>query len=69
MSKLLIAIGVALVIAGLLWPVLARLGLAWLGLDRLPGDIVIDRDGFRFYFPVVTSIVISVLITVLFWLR
>ncbi len=63
MQKLLIALGVALVLLGVLWPWLARLPLF-----HLPGDIVIERENFRFYFPITTSILISVLLTLLFWL-
>jgi len=61
--RILIVAGVVLIAAGLLWPLIARLGLG-----RLPGDIAIERDNFRFYFPVVTSLVISVVLTLLFWL-
>ena len=63
MSKTLIVAGLLLVVLGLAWPLLAKLGLG-----RLPGDIAIERDGFRLYFPVVTCIIISVVLTVLFWL-
>ena len=52
MSRWLIGIGLALVVVGLLWPWLGRLGLG-----RLPGDIVIERGNFRFYFPIVTCLV------------
>jgi len=61
--KLLIVGGLILVAAGVLWPWLARLGLG-----RLPGDIAIQRQNFSFYFPVVTCLVISVALTLLFWL-
>jgi hypothetical protein len=61
--RILIGAGILLLVAGLLWPLLARLGLG-----RLPGDIVVERQNFRFYFPVVTSIVISLVLTLLFWL-
>jgi hypothetical protein len=61
--RLLIVLGAALLAAGLAWPWLAR----W-GLGRLPGDIVIQRPNFFFYFPVVTCLVISVVLTLLFWL-
>ena len=54
MSRWLIVIGLALVVVGLLWPWLGRLGLG-----RLPGDIVIERGNFRFYFPIVTCLVVS----------
>jgi Protein of unknown function (DUF2905) len=62
-ARTLIILGLVLVFAGILWPWLARLGLG-----KLPGDIVIERDGFRFYFPITTSILISMLVTLLIWL-
>jgi hypothetical protein len=61
--RLLIVVGILLVVAGLLWPWLARLGLG-----RLPGDIAIQRQNFSFYFPVVTCLLISAVLTLLFWL-
>lgn len=61
--KLLIVLGLALLLAGLLWPWLTRLGLG-----RLPGDIAIERGHFRLYVPIVTSLVISLALTLLFWL-
>lgn len=63
MAKTLITIGAILIILGLLWPVLQKIGLG-----RLPGDIAIERDNFSFYFPLATSIIVSIAITVLFWL-
>jgi hypothetical protein len=63
MQRWLIAIGVLLVLLGVAWPYVAQIGLG-----RLPGDIVIERDHFRFYFPIVTSLLISVAATVIFWL-
>jgi len=62
MQKLLIAIGIAVLAAGLLWPVLARLGLG-----RLPGDIVVRREGFTFYAPIATSLILSLLLTLVLW--
>ena len=61
--RILIVVGIVLLVTGLLWPLIARLGLG-----RLPGDIVIERQNFRFYFPLVTSILVSVVLTALFWL-
>jgi hypothetical protein len=61
--RLLITVGVVLVAVGLLWPVAQKLGLG-----RLPGDIVVERQNFRFYFPLATSILVSVVVTLLFWL-
>jgi Protein of unknown function (DUF2905) len=63
MSRWLIIFGVVLIAAGLLWPVLQKLGLG-----RLPGDIVIERQNFRFYFPIVTSLIISLVLSLILWL-
>jgi hypothetical protein len=63
MSRILITIGIVLIVLGLIWPWLSKLGLF-----RLPGDIAIEKDNFRFYFPITTSIIISLVITLLFWL-
>jgi hypothetical protein len=62
MQRFLIILGIVLVALGLLWPFIQRLGLG-----RLPGDIVIDRPGFTLYLPIVTSIVISVVLTIILW--
>jgi hypothetical protein len=63
MRQWLIAIGVVLVAIGLLWPWLTRLGLG-----RLPGDIVVERGGFSFYFPIVTCLIVSVVLSFILWL-
>jgi len=63
MQRLLIVIGATLVVVGLAWPWISRLGLG-----RLPGDIHIRRDGFDFYFPLTTGIVISVVVSLVLWL-
>ncbi|EKD38389.1 MAG: hypothetical protein ACD_75C00752G0002 [uncultured bacterium] len=63
MAKKLIFIGCLLIVAGLLWPILEKLNLG-----RLPGDILIDRDDFRFYFPITTCLVVSIVLTILIWL-
>jgi len=62
MSQILITLGGALIVVGLLWPWLQKAGLG-----RLPGDIVVEKENFRFYFPLVTSIIISLLLSLLFW--
>jgi hypothetical protein len=62
-SKMLVAVGLVLVVLGLLWPWISKLGLG-----RLPGDIVIERENFRFYFPITTGILISLLLAILLWL-
>jgi hypothetical protein len=63
MSRFLIVLGVVILALGVLWPIIARLGLG-----RLPGDIVIQRGNFSFYFPLKTSILLSLLLSVAFWL-
>ncbi len=63
MSRALVCLGLLLVLAGLLWPWLSRLGLG-----RLPGDIVIERGNSRFHFPFTTSILLSLLLSFLLWL-
>ena len=63
MNRLLIVLGLALVGAGLLWPWLSRLGLG-----RLPGDIVIRGEHGGFYFPIVTCLIISAVLTVILWI-
>jgi hypothetical protein len=63
MARFLVILGLALVAAGLLWPYLTRLGIG-----HLPGDIVVTRGNFTFYFPVVTSIILSIVLSALLWL-
>ena len=60
MQRFLIVLGVLLLVIGLAWPWLSRLPIG-----RLPGDIVIARPGFRFYFPLTTMIIVSLLISLL----
>jgi len=62
-SRFLIVLGLVIVVVGLLWPILGKLGLG-----RLPGDLVIERDGFSFYFPLTTGLIVSVFISALLWL-
>ena len=63
MGRWLILFGIALVVLGLAWPWIAKLGLG-----RLPGDIRIEREGFGFYFPLTTSLIVSGVISLLLWL-
>jgi hypothetical protein len=62
-SKWLITLGLILVAAGLLWPVMSKLGLG-----RLPGDIVVQREGFSLYFPLMTCLVVSVVVSIIIWI-
>jgi len=63
MSKVLIAAGMLLIFIGLFWSFLVR--GPW---GRLPGDIVIRREHFTFYFPIATSLIVSVFLSLLLWL-
>lgn len=62
MSRFLITLGIVLVAAGLLWPLLQKTGIG-----RLPGDFMIERGNFRIYFPLTTSILISVVLSLVLW--
>ena len=63
MSRMLIVIGLVIVALGVLWPWLGRLGLG-----RLPGDIVIERENFTFYAPIATGLLVSVVLSLILWL-
>jgi len=63
MQRALILLGIVLVVVGLTWPWLQKLGLF-----RLPGDIVIERENFRFYFPITSMIILSLVFSLLLWL-
>ena len=60
MARYLILAGILLIVLGLLWGPLSRLGLG-----RLPGDIVIEREGFTLYIPVTSAILVSVVLSIL----
>jgi len=62
-QRTLITVGVLIVILGLLWPWIAKLGLG-----RLPGDLMIDKPGFKLYAPFTTMIVVSVILSLIAWL-
>ncbi len=63
MSRWLIVSGLLLVVLGIAWPWLSKLGLG-----SLPGDIHIERKGFRFYFPLTTGILVSLVISLILWI-
>jgi hypothetical protein len=63
MARLLIILGITLVAVGLAWPWLGKLGLG-----RLPGDIHIVREGYSFYFPITTGLILSAVISLVLWL-
>jgi hypothetical protein len=64
LGKMLILLGVFIILAGLL--LLVGEKIPWVG--RLPGDIIIKKERFTFYFPLATSIIISIILTLLFML-
>ncbi|MDD3552976.1 MAG: DUF2905 domain-containing protein [Deltaproteobacteria bacterium] len=63
-GRTLVIIGLILVVLGLILVYLPKIPF----LGRLPGDIYIKRDGFVFYFPVTTSILVSLLLTLIFYI-
>jgi hypothetical protein len=62
MSKLLIIIGVMLIILGILWPFIQKIGFG-----QLPGDILVKKENFSFYFPITTCIIVSIVISLIMW--
>lgn len=64
LGRLLMIVGAVVFVIGALLTLAGR--LPWLG--RLPGDIVVERGPVTFYFPIVTSILISLVLTLLLWL-
>jgi len=61
-QRVFIVVGLIVLAVGLAWPIATRLGLG-----RLPGDIVIQRDNFTVYAPIVTCAILSVLVSVVLW--
>jgi Protein of unknown function (DUF2905) len=62
-SRMLIVLGLIILLVGVTWPWLSRLGFG-----RLPGDIMIERENFHFYFPLATCIILSVVLSAVLWL-
>lgn len=62
MQRALIVLGFAIVAVGIAWPWIAKLGLG-----RLPGDIRIESESGGFYFPIVTCLIISIMLSLLLW--
>jgi hypothetical protein len=63
MARWLVIFGILCIVVGLAWPWIEKLGLG-----RLPGDVHIERDGFHFYFPIVTCLILSAVVSLLLWL-
>jgi hypothetical protein len=61
-SRILIGLGLVILLAGIAWPWLSRVGLG-----RLPGDIVIEGENFHFYFPLATCIILSIVFSGIMW--
>jgi hypothetical protein len=61
-QQALIIFGLVLIALGVFWPLIAKLGLG-----RLPGDIVIQRENFRLYMPLATSLLISIVLSLILW--
>jgi hypothetical protein len=62
MARTLIMLGLVILLVGLLWPYLSRIGLG-----RLPGDIVIERENMTFNFPLMTCLLVSVVLSLVLW--
>ena len=62
MQKLFIILGLIFILIGIFFPLLAQLRIG-----KLPGDFVVKREHFTFYFPLATSIILSILLSILFW--
>ncbi len=62
-QKYIIAIGLIIILVGLFFPFISKIPLF-----RLPGDIVIEKPNFKFYFPIVSMILISLILSIIFWL-
>jgi hypothetical protein len=62
MQRILIGLGLSLTVLGLIWPWVQKLGLG-----HLPGDIVIERETFRFYFPITTMLLVSIVLSLIIW--
>ncbi len=60
LGKIIISIGIIFIILGLIITLGDRIGIG-----RLPGDIFIDKENFKFYFPITTSIIISIILSII----
>lgn len=63
MQKLFLILGIAFIVLAIAWPYLGKIGLF-----RLPGDIMIKKENFSFYFPLTTMLIISIIVSVILWL-
>lgn len=63
MNRVLISLGASLIVLGVIWPWVKRLALF-----RLPGDIIVDRPAFKFFFPITTMLLVSAAISLIAWI-
>lgn len=63
MQKGLIVAGVIILITGIFWPWVSKLPIG-----RLPGDIIVDRPNYKFFFPITTMVLLSIILSVVIWL-
>ncbi|MAT57738.1 MAG: hypothetical protein CMF23_07155 [Ignavibacteriae bacterium] len=63
MQRILIIVGILILVTGLLWPYISKLPIG-----RLPGDIIINKPGFKIYIPIATMILISAVISFILYL-
>lgn len=62
-QKIIVLVGALIILIGLLWPYISKIPLF-----RLPGDIVVDKPNFKLFIPITSMILLSVILTLLFWL-
>ncbi|MEJ2115915.1 MAG: DUF2905 domain-containing protein [Gammaproteobacteria bacterium] len=63
MNKTIIYIGIVIIAIGVFWPYISKIPFG-----KLPGDIAIKKEGFQLYFPITTMILISLVVSLIFWL-
>lgn len=62
-QKILIAAGILIITIGLTWPWISKMPYG-----RLPGDIVVDKPGFKFFFPITSMVILSLVLSLIIWL-
>ena len=62
-QKILIAAGIIILVVGFLWPWISKIPFG-----KLPGDIAVDKPGFKFFFPITSMIILSVVMSLIIWL-
>lgn len=62
-QKILIAAGILIITIGFMWPWISKMPFG-----KLPGDIVVDKPGFKFFFPITSMVILSLLLSLIIWL-